>query len=57
MSKLKKRYGIDWQERKLCSAGYLQEMQTKEIQLFEQQDRAIFSSQRFKAYVGGLQSG
>jgi PBSX family phage terminase large subunit len=31
--------------------------QTKEIQLFQQQDLAIFSPQRFKAYVGGLQSG
>ena len=32
-------------------------METKEIQLFSQQDKAIFAPQRFKAYVGGLQSG
>ena len=30
---------------------------TKEIQLFSQQDKAIFGKERFKAYVGGLQSG
>ncbi len=32
-------------------------METKTIKLFPQQDKAIFSEQRFKAYVGGLQSG
>jgi len=32
-------------------------VKTKEIVLFGKQDEAIFAPQRFKAYVGGLQSG